>query len=309
MLAAARHQQQPAVGDQQVGGRQQAAAVGRQPELRQRPRVAGVQAVGQRLDRHARPAGNAHEAVPHGQLRVLRRGQRRRVGRQAGPPQIEAGVAFGARNPLHMLVALAGARGRAAVVKTQPAGSHQHARQRGEVAAVQRFKLLAERLRRDDEVARRDRKLVQDRRVRIAQRPDGERRIGREKRVEVRITRAAGNQRALARQRGHRARQKAQAAIDQLGLFGDQGLQVARGQGALGAFVDLLQEIARHGVPSEIGTMKHGRGAHGWCGARPLPAHPTQARGRPAGARPKPRGAAGQNTCGTIMLSGTGWRT
>ena len=77
----------------------------------------------------------------------------------------------------------------------------------------------------------------------------------------------------------------------------------------LGALVDLLQEIARHGVPSEIGTMKHGRGAHGWCGARPFrPILPKPWR-RPAGARPKPRGAAGQNTCGTIMLPGTGWRT
>ena len=193
---------------------------------------------------------DAHKAVLQRQRRMARHFQRLRSLRQTGQIQAQVGLLVGTRNPLQVLVTLAGTGSGAAVVQAQPAGLGHHQRQCGEIGQIQRLQLLGKHAARQYQMARGERKLVQDDGVVLADRADGQRRIGVQEGVEVGVTRATGNRHLgrgiLGRQRGHPQHPEAHAAIVHLDLFRLHGDQVARSQRAGAAGIDGVHQGGAH---------------------------------------------------------------
>ena len=187
---------------------------------------------------------------------------------QVGGPLRQRGIAGLCRNPLHMLVALAGTCGRAAVVKAQAAQGAEQLGQHLKIAPFQGGQLLGEGAPCQHQVVQADRKLVQHDGVLRADGADGKRWIGVQKRVEIGVARPAGQHdaagvvwrwcggsgfdRILARQGLGPAHDEAQAVLCDLSLAGLQGAECAAGQGAVGAAANGGHPVGLHGAVSSV---------------------------------------------------------
>ena len=252
MLLAARQHQQPAITHEQIEGWQQTIGARPEIELFARARKTRRHAVGSQVHRHTLATEHAHEAMLHRQCRMRRHALLGQVRRQRGGKQLQAGVAFRLRHPLHVLVALARAGGGATVVKSDAAGLGHDDCECGKVAAHQRQQLLLELAPGQHQMALAERKLVQDHDVLVADGADRQLRIGLEEGVEVRIARATRNRHLcggiLHRQRGHPAHDEAHAAVFHLGLLDLHRLQCPGRERSRAARIDHLHPIVRHVV-------------------------------------------------------------
>ena len=152
-----------------------------------------------------------------------------------------------------MLVALARARRRAAVVEARPAGLADDRRQRSEVAARHRQQLLLKAAPRQHQMTIAQRKLVQNHHMLFTQRADGQFGIRIQERIEIRVARPPGNGdlgRILDRQRRHPANDETHAGILHLDLLHLNRLQVTRSQRTRAALVYRVHPRACHDTRS-----------------------------------------------------------
>jgi len=170
-------------------------------------------------------------------------------------------------NPLQVLVGLAGTGDAPAVVEAQSARGGDQGGQGAEVGVAQCRALVFEAAGDDQQVALDDRELVQHDQVVGAERGDGERRFGGEKRVEVRPAAGHGVDpgAVLQGQGGNPAHREVRYAVAlDRGLLGADRLQCAACEGAGDRAVGVLEKVGR-----EIaGMLRSGNGRRQWCAGR-----------------------------------------